>query len=102
MAVKTCSFLLRWAFAREARQRSQTDSIPAYSLIAETLIVLQNRAKIQRNTDYELTSINDGIRGATNPYRTAARKIKGQYASVRLGALQNRSGSVHEREVNAL
>lgn len=80
----------RWAvFAEKGGMRGQIEFLPIREM-SEVLVVLQKARDIVKAQIYELTGISDIIRGSTNPYETAAaQNIKSQYASLRLGALQN-------------
>lgn len=80
----------RWAaFAEKGGMAGSMAFLPIREM-ADVLVVLQKAREETKAQIYELTGISDIIRGSTNPYETAAaQKIKGQYASVRLGALQS-------------
>lgn len=80
----------RWAsFAEKGGMAGVISFLPIRDM-AEVLTLLERQREAIKAQIYELTGISDIIRGASNPYETAAaQNLKGQYASQRLGALQH-------------
>lgn len=78
------------AFSEKQGLRGTVDIVdltPIVLALGETYKVSEQL----KNQIYELTGVSDIIRGSTNPNETAeAQKIKGQYVSVRLGAMQSK------------
>jgi hypothetical protein len=76
------------AFAEAGGLKGSVDWFPV-EVIAEVLERLMNQRIAVINQIYELTSISDIMRGASNPRDTlGAQKLKAQYSSVRLQLMQ--------------
>lgn len=78
-----------WAiFGEKGGLKGVVDLMPMVD-IANTLLTLYSARDKVKNDLYEISGLSDIIRGATDPDETAAaQKIKGQYASMRLGDMQ--------------
>lgn len=80
------------AFAENGGLKGQVDWFPI-EIIAQVLERLMNQRVAVINQIYELTSISDIMRGASNPRDTlGAQKLKAQYSSVRLQLKQQAVG----------
>lgn len=78
-----------WAiFGEKGGLQGVTDLLPMQE-IAQTLLSLYEARERVKQDLYEISGLSDIIRGATDPDETAAaQKLKGQYASMRLGDMQ--------------
>jgi hypothetical protein len=80
------------AFSETGGLKGQVDWFPV-EVIAEVLMKLMEQRIAVINQIYELTSISDIMRGASNPRDTlGAQKLKAQYSSVRLQLSQQDVG----------
>lgn len=79
----------QWAvFGEKGGLKGVMDLLPVQE-IAQTLLVLYEAREKVKGDLYEITGIADIIRGQSNPNETAtAQNIKGQFANLRLSALQ--------------
>lgn len=79
----------RWAAYAERGGIARAIEWLPIEQVANVLIILQKARESVKAQLYELTGISDILRGSSSPYETAsAQKIKSQYASLRLSAVQ--------------
>lgn len=75
-------------FAEKGGLKGSMDIIPLENF-TQNLQTLSAYREVLKQQIYELTGISDIVRGASNPYETAAAQgMKAQYASIRLQGLQ--------------